>query len=166
MRLAIGMVELSSIARGIETCDYMRRSACPTDWHRPTAMRTMIPPPVPSPRWMCWYGCMCVLVTDGVMWAIDGLPGLFVRIAAYAVNIAYFACQILTTVLWFRYSWYRVYRKQMTARQKRILYIPMALVLLCDLSSPVTGLLFYLDAQNVYHRGALIGHRRARGHHG
>ena len=99
---------------------------------------------------------LILIVTDGVMWLINGVPGPAARAVGYADNIVYFFCQLYATTLWLQYTWYRVYRRELTRRQKLLLLYPaLAFLGVCDVLSPLTGWIFYLDAANVYHRGVL-----------
>jgi len=79
---------------------------------------------------------------------------------------AYFVLLPGTIFLWFLYCDYKVYsvssereksdsQKEMNDLLKRlkIYYIPLIFITLLSITSQITGLIFYIDANNFYHRG-------------
>ena len=98
---------------------------------------------------------LLTLITDMIMWLVNGRPGSFFRFVGYADNIAYYIFQILVLFEWLKYSYYRVQEKYMPRKGKLFTMIPMAVIALCALTTPFTGWYFYLDDGNIYHRGVL-----------
>ncbi|MEA4954112.1 MAG: GGDEF domain-containing protein [Pseudoflavonifractor sp.] len=99
---------------------------------------------------------LLVLLTDTVMWVINGKQGVLMRILGYVDNMVYFVMEFAVVLAWLRYSWYRISGQNMT-RKRDLLFvqIPFLLLSLCIMISPLTGWCFYLDDLNYYHRGIL-----------
>jgi len=98
-----------------------------------------------------------ILIFDMLMWLIDGMPGSPMRIAYLIITLSYYALNPLICVLWYFYADYYINRN--SARLKK-LFIPMTIPALVNLvlaiMSTYNKALFYLDANNVYHRGPLF----------
>lgn len=99
---------------------------------------------------------LLILLTDIVMWLLNGKSGNYVRVLSYTDNIVYFMMQIVLALFWIRYAWYRIL-EQSIPRKKEIFYvlIPFAILGIIVISSPFNGWCFYLDDANYYHRGIL-----------
>ncbi|MCI2061703.1 MAG: GGDEF domain-containing protein [Eubacteriaceae bacterium] len=104
----------------------------------------------------CDAAVLFILMSDIIMWLLNGVPGMPAKIAGYADNIAYFILQILVACGWLRYSFYRIFLKSINRKKELIfIFIPMIIMALCTIVSPVTKWVFYIDSANYYHRGAL-----------
>jgi diguanylate cyclase (GGDEF)-like protein len=100
------------------------------------------------------YSTLAMLVFDAFGWAFGGIPGKGARAALYAVNIAYFCIHPVPTLLYILYSDFQVYRDpgRLARLAKPLGAIELVLSALA-LSSPLTGLIFRIDENNVYVRG-------------
>ena len=88
------------------------------------------------------------------MWLIDGIPGLPMRIIYMVVTVCYYTMNPLICALWFFYVDYYIYRDQ--AHLKKIwipMVIPLCINLILSIISTRRNILFYIDENNVYHRG-------------
>ena len=66
----------------------------------------------------------------------------------------YFVLLPLTIFIWFLYCEYKVYNdKSGLIKRLRIYIIPLVINILLVLTSQLTRLVFYIDAENIYHRG-------------
>ena len=97
-----------------------------------------------------------LLITDIIMWVINGQPGTFSRIINYADNIIFYYFVSYVTFTWLQYAWYRVYKAQLP----KIAWIfscaiPFVILNVITITSPWLKLVFYLDENNFYHRGIL-----------
>lgn len=100
---------------------------------------------------------LVTLVTDMFMWAVNGIPGAFWRIVGYADSIIYFLFQLLMLLEWSRYAYFRIYEKYLSKKAELFaLLIPLSILGLCVVTTPLTGWCFYLDEENFYHRGFLL----------
>lgn len=110
-------------------------------------------------KWLLCRTELCVLltlVTDIIMWTINGEPGLSMKIAGYADNMIYLAAQVFTLLAWLKYAYFRLFGKRMLRKAEvPAVLIPAGFMLACIVSTPLTGWCFYLDADNFYHRGVL-----------
>jgi len=80
----------------------------------------------------------------------DFLHNREINIIAYT---GYFIVLPLTTFLWFLYCGYKVFGDTERLNKRLWIYsIPMILISLLVLTSQLTGLIFYIDADNIYHR--------------
>ena len=71
------------------------------------------------------------------------------------VTAAYYLVTPLVAYFWLRYCDHHIYRDEKRLRRRRAAYlIPFLLNAALCVSSIWTGAVFYLDAANVYHRGA------------
>jgi len=96
-----------------------------------------------------------VLVSDIFTWILDGRSGTLIR-NLYTFDIMlYFFMQIIVALLWLYYAYYRIYGQHLSWRKGILAYIIFCILGGIIISSPFTGLCFYLDSQNIYHRGNL-----------
>lgn len=99
---------------------------------------------------------LMIILTDIIMWTMNGRAGQMARILGYADNIAYFILQYIAAFLWFKYASTRIFGRQLSSKVELFCArIPILLLSLCILSSPWTGWCFYLDDLNNYRRGIL-----------
>lgn len=94
---------------------------------------------------------MCI--TDPICWALSGkmFPG--VRFLLHFGNILYYASITFVSYVWLIYV--RLWTKEIGYDNRKdilIGFIPMGIMLLILLTNPVTGVLYTLDANNVYAR--------------
>ena len=99
---------------------------------------------------------LMTLIADMIMWLVNGRPGPVFRFIGYADNMAYYIYQILVLRDWLKYAYCRLYEKYMSWKTELFaIVIPLGLIGLCAVTTPLTGWYFYLDQGNLYHRGAL-----------
>ncbi len=98
-----------------------------------------------------------ILVLDTAMWFVDGMTGLYLIGINRVVSGIYYALNPVACLAWSCYADYLIYRN--TDRLKKVIYplaIPAALNVVLSICSIFTGWMFSVDANNVYHRGALF----------
>lgn len=99
--------------------------------------------------------CALMLVLDTAMWLLDGRAFPTARALLIACTAAYYICTPLVACLWLRYCDFYIYRDVARLRRRRAAYLaPFALNAALCVASLWTGGVFYLDAANIYHRGA------------
>ena len=70
------------------------------------------------------------------------------------VCTGYFMLLPVTIFLWFLYCDYKVYGdSDGLLKRLRIYSVPLILIMLLSATSQLTGLIFYIDVENIYHRG-------------
>jgi diguanylate cyclase (GGDEF)-like protein len=99
---------------------------------------------------------MVLLISDISMWITNGMKGTFFWYLGYVENIVYFILELFIIVNWLMYVSYRIYHKRIE-RKIKILFIdiPIAVICLLTLTTPFTGWVFYIDSDNLYHRGGI-----------
>lgn len=98
-----------------------------------------------------------ILVTDTLMWVLDGLAGQLKHMVNVIATVIYYALNPAICVIWYFYVDFQLYKN--VQRLKRLLLplsLPAVLNLALAIVSPFNGALFYFDATNVYHRGWLF----------
>ena len=99
---------------------------------------------------------LLVILTDMVMWILNGKSGDGLRALSYVDNIVYFIVQLVIAVEWLRYAWYRLFEQAMPIKKEILfVFVPFSLLSLLIVTSPFNGWCFYLDDANYYHRGVL-----------
>lgn len=90
-----------------------------------------------------------------IIWILIDGSARYVYIA-YPLHILYLSAFLLSTLFWFAYCQKQYPFRILGRRLHRILfYLPAAAVLLLILSSPFTGLIYYIDESYRYVRGPL-----------
>ena len=98
---------------------------------------------------------IAMLALDVFMWLLDGRSFPLARALLSAATAAYYLVTPLVAYFWLRYCDHHIYRDEKRLRRRRAAYlIPFLLNAALCVSSIWTGAVFYLDAANVYHRGA------------
>ena len=98
---------------------------------------------------------MAMQALDVFMWLLDGRSFPLARALLSAATAAYYLVTPLVAYFWLRYCDHHIYRDEKRLRRRRAAYlIPFLLNAALCVSSIWTGAVFYLDAANVYHRGA------------
>ena len=96
-----------------------------------------------------------MLALDTAMWLLDGQRFSHARPLLTLASAAYYLLTPLVAYFWLRYCDHHIYRDEKRLRRRRAAYlIPFLLNAALCVSSIWTGAVFYLDAANVYHRGA------------
>ncbi|MGS0765480.1 diguanylate cyclase domain-containing protein [Syntrophomonas curvata] len=100
------------------------------------------------------YVNMALLLLDILSWVLDGRAGTINAIFLMAVMMLGYLMATLPAFLWVIYANYQVFNDINRIRKLMgIFLIPLVANLIMTLITPFTGLLFYLDKNNVYHRG-------------
>ena len=99
---------------------------------------------------------LVILLTDIVMWILNGKSGDYVRALSYIDSIIYFIMQIVAALFWLRYAWYRIFGHSMPRKNEAFyVFVPFIILSIIAIASPLNGWCFYLDDANYYHRGVL-----------
>lgn len=94
------------------------------------------------------------LILDTAMWVLDGRPGLFLWAAYSAISSLYYFFQPLFCLSWLAYVDYQIFRDQHHLRKEwSLLLLPIAVNAVLAVLSINQGYLFYVDGNNIYHRG-------------
>lgn len=97
---------------------------------------------------------MALLLLDILSWVLDGRAGTLNAILLMLVMLLGYLIATLPALLWVLYAEYQVFNDINRIRKLMgIFLIPLAINSIMTLITPFTGLLFYLDKNNVYHRG-------------
>jgi diguanylate cyclase (GGDEF)-like protein len=99
-----------------------------------------------------------ILVLDLLMWFLDGKPGFPARDLYYIVTAGYYALNPLICMIWYFYADYQIYKSEKHIKKMLIpMLIPTCINFILSFLSIVDHhLLFYLDENNIYHRGNLF----------
>lgn len=96
---------------------------------------------------------MILLLLDAATWAIDGQT--FINPTIYiTINVLGYMMNPVPPFLWLLYADYQVFNDEKHTR--KIFWpflVPAIINAIMALLTPLTGLLFYLDQNNIYHRG-------------
>lgn len=97
-----------------------------------------------------------VLIADVCTWILDGKEGAFYRLLLYISNYWYYIMLTITVIIWTKYSYFRIYGKSMSKKAHLyFLKIPLIVFLIFIITTPWTKFCFYIDSDNVYHRGSM-----------
>ena len=100
------------------------------------------------------YATIAVLVIDAACWLIDGTVFPYARELNYFFETWYYIFNILMPFLWAVYSETALEGDAKKARAHiRILAVPMVAFMALLFFNLKYGMIFRIDAQNVYHRG-------------
>lgn len=98
-----------------------------------------------------------ILIFDSLMWLLDGTGGALMRELNQFVTVIYYSLNPAICMLWALYADYLIYRSEPHLKKIWLpLFIPAAAIVVLSLASVFGGMLFYIDANNVYHRGDLF----------
>lgn len=96
------------------------------------------------------------LLTDTIMWILNGKSGYVIRIFSYVNLIIYFLLQIAITFEWLRYAYYRIFDRNILRKKGvYLIFSPLLILIFIVLTSPINGWCFYLDDSNYFHRGII-----------
>lgn len=95
-----------------------------------------------------------LLCFETLSWALDGAPGQAYHVILSIVNIILLVSAFIPSILWLFFINYQVYKsRSRIIKMLRIFLFPALISTALVVSSPLTGLVFYIDSDNVYHRG-------------
>ncbi len=94
------------------------------------------------------------IVMEAIGWVFDGRPGQLSRVIGYTADVLLISCSMLPLMVWTLYVEILINNNVKPIRKTTIIFI-ILLVLnaILALTSPANNLYFYLDENNVYHRG-------------
>lgn len=98
-----------------------------------------------------------ILILDTFMWMLDGKPGVLVKEVYFLVTALYYTLNPVICMIWSLYADYQVYRDE--SRFKKLLLpflIPVCANTVLSFLSFTGNLMFYIDENNLYHRGRLF----------
>ncbi len=95
-----------------------------------------------------------ILLVDAGMWTMDGRPGASFHFLNMFMSLAYYILNPLICMLWYFFVDYKVYKSEWGLRKRFLpLCLPFFANIVLTLASLESGILFYIDSNNVYHRG-------------
>jgi hypothetical protein len=95
-----------------------------------------------------------ILILDSLMWMFDGQPGSAVSLTYPIVTGCYYILNPLICVLWNYYVDYYIHKSQSHLRKFAIpLMLPALINVILVIMNPFNNILFYIDENNVFHRG-------------
>ncbi len=102
-------------------------------------------------------GNALVLIFDSFMWMLDGTGGALMREMNLFMTACYYALNPIVCMMWSYYADYLIYRSERHLLRILIpLLIPAGVVAVLSFLSMFNGTLFFIDANNIYHRGELF----------
>lgn len=100
---------------------------------------------------------MLLIIVDIFGWAFNGAPGDVFLFLNNGSNLLLYILAPLAPSLWLLYSDYQVFSDEnRIIKTKRILVVLFLLNATAAVISLFTGWYFYIDSQNIYHRGDLL----------
>lgn len=100
---------------------------------------------------------MIIIVIDALGWVFNGIEGDNFRIIATITSILSLSIKTLPLILWTFYVDFELYSDIKRIKKSLKFYlIFMVINAILAISSPITKLYFYLDSENIYHRGNFI----------
>lgn len=97
---------------------------------------------------------MALIVIDILGWVFNGLPGTHNWLANTVFNLLLYLAAPISALLWILYTDYQVYHDEgRIAKAKRYLWAIFLLNAVLTVASLYTGWFFWVDANNIYHRG-------------
>lgn len=98
-----------------------------------------------------------ILLADTGMWILEGKTGFLLRETFLLVTAMYYILNPLICMMWSLYADFLIYRDQDRLRKIIIPFsVPAFINLVLSVTSLYNGMLFYIDENNVYHRGKLF----------
>lgn len=102
------------------------------------------------------YVQSAILILDSLMWLLDGKTGPMIREIFIAVTVLYYLFNPLICMVWYFYVDYQIYRDEKHFKKIWPITIPAFANVIMTIVSIWSHTSFYLDENNVYHRGPLF----------
>ena len=103
------------------------------------------------------YSNMALLLLDILTWVLNGRAGTINTVSLMIAMVLGYLLATLPAFLWALYADYQVFNDTNRIRKLMgIFLIPAFINTVMTLITPFTGLLFYFDKNNVYHRGPCL----------
>ncbi len=97
---------------------------------------------------------MLLLVIDSFAWLFNGQPGTLYYELNVLFNFLLYLFAVVPAAFWLLYADFQVYHDKKRMRRIKILAVCLVLInAILTMASLKTGWYFYVDANNVYHRG-------------
>lgn len=91
---------------------------------------------------------------EAIGWIFDGRPGQISRLIAYTANALLIAFSLLPLMIWTLYVEMQIKKTIKPLRRSMIIFMGILTVnIFLSFSSPINRLYFFMDVNNVYHRG-------------
>lgn len=98
-----------------------------------------------------------ILLLDSAMWLLDGKTGFFVREIYLLVTVVYYSLNPIISMIWSLYVDYLICRDEIRLRRMFAwMMVPVCVNAVLSFMSVLGNCLFYIDGNNVYHRGKLF----------
>ena len=98
-----------------------------------------------------------IIIFDMLMWLLDGKSGYLSREIYLLVTVCYYVLNPVICMMWYFYADYQIYRSEKHLKKVLIpMLIPACINLILSILSIFNHLLFYIDENNIYHRGNLF----------
>lgn len=95
-----------------------------------------------------------ILVTDTLMWCINGRKGFYARNINLIGTSIYYILNAFPCMLWTIYADYQVYRDEKRMKKYILFFIaPLIVNTIFSIWSAFHNFYFYIDSYNIYHRG-------------
>lgn len=95
-----------------------------------------------------------LLIFDTIQWAVDGRSGTFLRVLNIVSGLFYYLTHVLPCMFWCLYVRYQfIMDENETMKVRFFLHVPVVINAVLAAFSCFNGMYFYVDAENVYHRG-------------
>ncbi len=102
------------------------------------------------------YTTAAILVLDSLMWLLDGKTGPMMREIFTAVTVLYYLLNPIICMVWYLYVDYQIYREEKHLKKVWPMTLPALVNVILTIISIWSHASFYLDENNVYHRGPLF----------
>jgi diguanylate cyclase (GGDEF)-like protein len=98
-----------------------------------------------------------LLILDTLTWILDGKSGFLTRDFNLSVTSLYYILNPLPAMLWSFYADFQIYRDESRFKKQLVLlYIPILIIAVLTIISFFNNNMFYIDGNNIYHRGKLF----------
>jgi diguanylate cyclase (GGDEF)-like protein len=98
-----------------------------------------------------------ILVMDALMWAMDGRTGRVLHMTYQLVTLLYYCLNPVICALWYFYADYHINRNSVHLKKRvALMILPACITLVLSVFSLFRNVLFFIDGNNVYHRGQLF----------
>lgn len=106
---------------------------------------------------------MAILCVDMLSWISNGNTFAFAGLLLTASDSIYYVMSSIILFLWLLYVALRLTKKRINPIFWILVLIPLVFEVIMSVSAPINGLYFYIDSDNVYHRGPLCWTQAAIG---
>ncbi len=98
-----------------------------------------------------------LLISDTLLWVLDGLPGLGVGVVLNLAATLYYILTPVICLIWFFYIEYYIHEETAQLKKKLLpMFIPAGINAVFSVLSLSWKYIFYIDSDNIYHRGTAL----------